>query len=277
MRRRRGSCGTLAPGLDAECNDHVAPWATSLSPADFHPPKPCVNSWQISAERFITQSVWGRHLPVDDLRRVIESAREIRVSTGNYLVHAGDTADHWVGLMDGLVVQRVMNADGKPAVLTATCAPNWFGEGTLLKKVRWQYDAIARRETRAVLVPVKTFTWLSDNSLAFNQFLVRMVNARLGHYMGLLANERLSTTDQKVANVLASLFDPDLYPDRPPLLRINQTDLALMSGMSRQRVNVALQRLRDKGLVDITRSSLHILDVEAIRRYHGDMDDPAAA
>ncbi len=223
-----------------------------------------------SPEVFVTQSAWGKRLAPDELERVVTSVREVRVAAGHYVVREGDMAEHWVGLMDGLVVQRVINADGKPAMLTATCAPNWFGEGTLLKKIRWQYDAIARHETRAVLVPISTFTWLSDTNLAFNQFLFGLANARLAHYMSLLSNERLARTETRVANVLASLLDPDLYPHRPLLLRINQTDLALMSGMSRQRVNVALQKLREDGLVEISRAGLRVLNIGAIRNYRSD-------
>jgi hypothetical protein len=58
--------------------------------------------------------------------------------------------------------------------------------------------------------------------------------------MGLLANERLTSAPQRIAHVIASLYDPDLYPDRPALLAISQADFALLSGMSQQHANAAL-------------------------------------
>jgi len=216
---------------------------------------------------FIEESAWGKRLDAVQLEKVISSSRELAVRTGEYVVHTGELAEYWIGLFDGLVVQQVSNKDGKPAALTAACSGTWFGEGTLMKRGRWQYDAIARRDSRVVLVPYTTFQWLCDTSLAFNQFVARLLNERLSHYMGLLATERLTAPEPRVAHVLASLFDPDLYPRRPRLLRMAQADIALLCGMSRQRTNAALQGLQAAGLVELGRSGITVLDVERLRDY----------
>jgi len=216
---------------------------------------------------FIRTSAWGQALGDKELGVVIGSAREARFKEGEAVVRLGDVASHWVGLIDGLVVQQVVGHEGKLAALTAAFSGVWFGEGTLMREGRWQYDAMARRETRAALVPIDTFRWLMGCSLSFNQFIARLLNDRLGHYMGLLANERLTNAEARLAHMLASLFDPHLYPHRPPLLRINQSDIALLAGMSRQRANGALQSLEAAGLVAIERHGLRVLDVEGLASY----------
>ena len=221
----------------------------------------------ISVSDFIGHSAWGKKLGADQLARVRSAARAIDVQKDDYLVRAGDQAEHWVGLMDGLVVQQVTNEAGRVTVLTVGCPGTWFGEGTLMKHGRWQYDAVARRETHAVLIPYATFHWLGDTSLAFNQFIARLLNERLSHYMGLLASERLTQVDQRMARILASLFDPDLYPGRARLLRMNQSDIALLAGMSRQRANEALQKLQDEGLVEVARYGVRVMNLEALRTY----------
>jgi CRP/FNR family transcriptional regulator, cyclic AMP receptor protein len=91
---------------------------------------------------------------------VLAGAREAVVPKGACVVRAGDRADHWVGLMDGIVVQMVVSGDGEATVLTAAGAGAWFGEGTLMKRGRWGYDAIARKEAKVALVPASTFRWL---------------------------------------------------------------------------------------------------------------------
>ncbi len=219
------------------------------------------------ARALITRSAWGRRLEPVQLERVLESAYSQHVRNNGYIVRSGDLATHWVGFVDGLAVQQVINEAGKLAVLTAACAGTWFGEGTLMKRGRWQYDAVAKRDSQVVLIPQATFQWLLETSLPFNQFIARLLNERLSHYMGLLANERLTNAEQRIAHVIASLFDSDLYPTRPALLRMSQSDIALLSGMSRQRTNVALQQLQEEGLVKLGRSGVQILDVGALRAY----------
>lgn len=216
---------------------------------------------------FIRESTWGRRLGAAQLHQVVAAASADVVPREGHLVRAGEPARHWVGIEDGLVVQQVCNESGKPTALTAACAGTWFGEGTLMKRGCWQYDAIAKRESRVVLIPLATFDWLRGESLPFNQFIARLLNERLSHYMGLLANERLTHPDQRIAHVLASLFDPDLYPSRPSLLRLSQADFALLAGMSRQRTNAALQRLQEAGLVQLRRAGLEVPDVQALRAY----------
>ena len=218
---------------------------------------------------FIGSSAWGRRLAPQDLDRVVAAAREVRYKPGELLVRTGDAAQWWYGVDQGLAVHQVLSEQGRPAVLTATCTGTWFGEGTVLKGGCWQYDAVARRETVAVLVPRETFMWLRDTNLAFNQFICQLLNARMSYFMGLLATERLTRSDERMARVLAALFDRDLFPNRPPLLRINQSDMGLMAGMSRQRGNMALQRLREVGLIEITRSGVHVLDVSGLKDYQG--------
>jgi CRP/FNR family transcriptional regulator, cyclic AMP receptor protein len=216
---------------------------------------------------FVRESAWGRRLDPEQLQRVLADARAVEIEKGGYLVRAGDVAEYWVGFVGGLAVQQVSNEAGKCAVLAASCAGTWFGEGTLMKRGRWQYDAIARRRSQAVYIPYATFRWLLDNSLPFNQFVARLLNERLSHYMGLLANERLTNAQQRIAHVIASLYDPDLYPDRPAMLTISQADIALLSGMSRQRANSALNQLQDEGLLTVGRQGVRVTDLDGLRHY----------
>lgn len=219
------------------------------------------------AATFIGGSAWGQHLEPRDLTRVLATVRLADVPAGHCVIHAGDSAEYWIGLVSGLVVQQVSSESGRLATLTCVGPGAWFGEGTLMKRGCWQYDALARQHCRVVLVPRSVFDWLMETNLTFNRFLARLLNERLSHYMGLLANERLTSSAQRLAHVLASLYDPDLYPNRPAMLPMSQSDFALLSGMSRQHANAALQKLQAEGLVEVGRSGVTVLDVAALRRY----------
>ncbi|MGM9485499.1 Crp/Fnr family transcriptional regulator [Roseateles sp. NT4] len=215
---------------------------------------------------FIRTSPWGRTLATGDLELVLSAAIERTYFPGESVVSTGGEASYWVGIMDGLVVQKVVSEKGEETALTAACSGTWFGEGTLMKQGHWRYDAVVQREARVALIPLHIFQWLLDSSLAFNQFVARLLNARLGHFMELLAIGRLPSIDARVAHTLASLFDPYLYPGRANLLPFSQSEIGLLAGVSRQRANAALKQLDADGLIEARRQGILVIDVEGLRR-----------
>ncbi|MEP7102952.1 MAG: helix-turn-helix domain-containing protein, partial [Burkholderiales bacterium] len=50
------------------------------------------------------------------------------------------------------------------------------------------------------------------------------------------------------------------------LLRITQQELGYLIGLSRQRINEALNSLQDKGLIRIEYGGVSVLDLEGLRR-----------
>ena len=63
----------------------------------------------------------------------------------------------------------------------------------------------------------------------------------------------------------ATLFNPTLYPGVGEVLRITQQELAYLVGLSRQRVNVALNTLQEQGAIRIEYGGMRVLDLAALR------------
>ena len=70
-----------------------------------------------------------------------------------------------------------------------------------------------------------------------------------------------------MARSLAALFHPVLYPGVGSLLRITQQELGYLVGLSRQRVNEALKRLDESGVIQVEYGGVRVLDLERLRRY----------
>jgi CRP/FNR family cyclic AMP-dependent transcriptional regulator len=128
---------------------------------------------------------------------------------------------------------------------------------------------IALRDTRAAFMPRSTFEALRATSLPFNHYLQNLLNARLGLFIGLLEYDRLLGADARVARCLASLFNPDLYPEPGPFIDLQQGEIGLLSGVSRQRANAALQRLQAEGLIRIEHRGVTVLDLPGLRCFAG--------
>ncbi|HEX5390689.1 MAG TPA: Crp/Fnr family transcriptional regulator [Burkholderiaceae bacterium] len=184
---------------------------------------------------------------------------------GDYICRVGRPVTYWFGLIDGLL--KMSNDDSQGPVITFTgVAPGgWFGEGTALKREKYRYNIQALRKSVVAGVPVDSFHWLLDNSIAFNRFVMRQLNERLGQFIAAREIDRISNPDVRVARSLAALFNPELYPGVGHMLRITQQELAYLVGLSRQRVNEALSLLQASGAIRVEYGGVRVLDLHALR------------
>jgi CRP-like cAMP-binding protein len=71
----------------------------------------------------------------------------------------------------------------------------------------------------------------------------------------------------RVARNLAALFNPVLFPGVGEVLRITQQELAYLVGLSRQRVNVALNALQQAQWIRLEYGGVRVLNLAALRSH----------
>jgi CRP/FNR family cyclic AMP-dependent transcriptional regulator len=184
---------------------------------------------------------------------------------GDLVCRVGRPVTYWFGLIDGLLKMSTENADGSTITFTGVAPGGWFGEGTALKREPYRYNIQALRGSVVAGLPVDTFHWLLDHSIAFNRFVMNQLNERLGQFIAAREIDRLGNPDIRVARSLAALFNPVLYPRVGHALRITQQELAYLVGLSRQRVNEALTRLQAQGAIRVEYGGVRVLDLQALR------------
>lgn len=224
----------------------------------------------------VRRSQWAARLSSPDLEHVLGGMQERRFARGACIAGAGQPVEHWMALIDGFAKMSVTSEGGRVSTLTGVSAGVWFGEGSLIKHEARRYDVFALRPTRVALMPRRTFEWLRETSIPFNHYLQELLNARLSLFIGALAHERLLDTDARVAHCLASLFNSELYPDAPRHLQVGQIEIGLLANVSRQRANVALQRLQALGLIRLERRGLTVLDLAGLDGFQAACSDTPA-
>lgn len=220
-------------------------------------------------EGLVRNSLWAATLPADELDRVMGETRERHVPAGGYAMRCGEPAEHWIGVIEGLVKMSITQEDGRQSILTGCTAGGWAGEGSLLAPGRWRYDGIAVRGCRLACVPRATFERLLHTHLAFNHFLLSHLNARLSMFIGLVEFDRLLGPEARVARCIASLFDPRLYPRATPFVQLSQEEIGLLAAISRQRAHEALHVLQREGLLRVDFRGVTVLDLQRLRGYSG--------
>lgn len=220
-----------------------------------------------SCAELLRASIWAESLTEAELRQVGSEMIERLVPAGGFLSRKDEPVEHWIGVIDGLLKLSCMSAEGKTVTLAGIPGGAWFGEGSMLKSEPRRYDVVALRETRVALMTRVTFNRLLDSSIPFNRFLLIHLNERLAHFIAMVEYDRMLDPDGRVARCLAALFNPYLYPGVHPQLQISQEEIGLLSGVSRQRANQALQVLEKQGLLRVEYGGITVLDPEGLGRF----------
>ena len=217
----------------------------------------------------VLSAPWATALS-EELRRRVVAETVVRISpSGAFVCRKGDRAEHWIGIVSGLVKVSSVSPEGKSTTFIGVPSGGWFGEGALLKNETRRYDAIALRSSVVAYMPRNTFFLLLDTNVHFNRFLLIQLNERLGQFVAMVEHQRFLRPDARVAAELAALFNPVLYPGNQSTLPISQEELGTLLGLSRQRVNSALHRLERAGLLSVEYGGVTVKDVQGLREYAG--------
>ena len=221
----------------------------------------------ISEDYLVKIAFWASDLTADERARACKGITEKTLTKGSYLCHRGDRVEYWMGLVSGLLRLGTVTNMGKAVTMAGLPPGEWFGEGSVLKNEPRRYDLLALRECRVALMQRVTFLWLFENSVAFNRFLVRQFNERLGQFIGLVENDRALEAPARLARGIAWLLNPVLNPGAGDYLAINQEEIGLLSGLSRQAANRALQVLEKRGLITIEHGGIRVRDRDGLQTF----------
>ena len=210
---------------------------------------------------------WLRVLEGADLQRAQTALRIAPAQTGDRICRFGRPPTFWFGVVDGLLKMSNDTPSGGTITYMGLPPGAWFGEGTLIKREPYRYNIEALRRSTVAGLPIEDFHALLDRSIPFNRYLMNQLNERLGHFIAAREIDRQDDPDSRVAGSLAQLFNPVLYPGVGGLLRITQQELGYLVGLSRQRVNQALNTLAAQGLIGIEYGGVRVRDLAALRTF----------
>jgi CRP-like cAMP-binding protein len=214
--------------------------------------------------RLFATCAWFRAIAAEHQAMVLASAYAEHLEGGAWIARRQEPSDYWIGVHSGLIKLAIYNASGRSCTLSGVPPGGWFGEGSVVKRELRKYDVAAIQPSLAMFVPSETFHALLDSSLPFTGFVIRQLNNRMGEFIASIQNSRLLDVDARVAQSLAQLFNPDLYPDTGRTLAISQEEVGLLAGVSRQRINQALQNLEKLQILRLSYNQIDVLDLERL-------------
>ena len=185
---------------------------------------------------------------------------------GAWIARRNAPSDHWLGVHSGLLKLAIYNESGRSCTFSGDTRGGWFGEGSVIKRELRKYDVVAIQPSLVMLVPAATFHALLAASLPFSHFVISQLNDRMGEFIASIQNHRLLDADARGA-VAGAVVQSAAVSVHRPTLTISQEELGYLTGLSRQRVNQALQALTDQGVLALAYNQIKVLDLDRLRRY----------
>jgi CRP/FNR family transcriptional regulator, cyclic AMP receptor protein len=201
-------------------------------------------------------------VPADVVRQLLQVARRRTFRRGEVVIHQNDPADSLHLIVKGRFSVRVTTPLGEPATVAVLVAGDMFGEMALLgeKSVRSAtVEALEQAETLCIYEG--DFARLRNEHPVVNKVVitflineVRVMNERLLEAYYVPAERRVLRRVGELAGV---------YPEAPDgtvEIRLTQEIIAGMAGTSRATVNAVLGDAQTRGLVELRRGSVRVLD-----------------
>ncbi|MCU1297418.1 MAG: transcriptional regulator, Crp/Fnr family [Acidobacteriaceae bacterium] len=171
------------------------------------------------------------------------SSAAVTFRKGETIFSQGDPSDAIFYLESGLVKLTVNSPQGREAVLALFSAPALFGhEAVQVPTPLRSTNAFAKSEIRAIRINGPPLLRLILEDGASGNILVRSLLGLIAQLQEDFADQLLYRGGQRLTRLLASL--QELHGSGSPAPQISQEELGSMIGLTRQRVNKLLRRIR---------------------------------
>ncbi|SEM52998.1 Crp-like helix-turn-helix domain-containing protein [Syntrophus gentianae] len=188
---------------------------------------------------------------------------------GGILFRKGDKGSAFFIIIKGLVKISVSSKLGDEVTLALLRNGDFFGEMALLDEQPRSADAVALEDSLLyVLDRNDFFPFLFKNENAVRSIL-RALSLRLRRADDLFTEISFLTVPARLAKRLVELAEPLESQRSEPKeykIRMSQRELASMLGVTRESINKELKILKDKGLVETSRNSILIRDIDRLKR-----------
>ena len=205
-----------------------------------------------------------------DLRALASRGKMRSYRAGATIFREGAPGDSLHIIVEGTVRVAVLSLSGEEATVAMLGPGEFVGDLALLDGRPRSASAIASQATKTLVVRRDDFRrWLADRPSAALA-LLEALSLRVRRTDEALADIAFLDLPRRLAKRLLALArDQQAMQTRKartaPRLRITQSELASMLGVSRESVNKQLNVFARQGWIKLGRGSLALLDPEALR------------
>lgn len=209
--------------------------------------------------RTLQEDVNLRHASPEALDRLAQNARRVAYEKGDYVFDAGDPADYYYLVESGRVVLAKESPSGKVFTFMIALRGRPLNAITCFKSGVRFFSARVAEKAVLIAIPCHVFkAWVLDNPDVVAGILTTMGNLLDGAYTRIL-DIIDESAEKRVLNSLVML-SARVGTELP----LTNNDVAEMTGVSRETAARVISRLQEGGLLEKSRGSIRILNLEQL-------------
>jgi len=204
-----------------------------------------------------------RDAPPECLERLGRETQLLQAPAGTRLFDEQARCTAFPLVLDGAIRVSKISAQGRE-ILLYRVAPGEscvLTSGCLLGHIDYAATGIAESAVTLIAVPLPLFELLLARHEPFRRHVFELFGARLADLMLLVEEVAFHRLDQRLAALLLA---------RGPVLRTTHQALADELGSVREMVSRLLGSFAGRGLVQLAREHIDVIDEDGLRRLAGD-------
>jgi CRP/FNR family transcriptional regulator, cyclic AMP receptor protein len=218
-------------------------------------------------ESLLRGSFIFRDLPPDLLHRLASVTQVLRVPAGALLFQQGDEGDSLYAVVDGLIRISVSGQGGRELIIGLFEPGDLFGEIALLDGLPRTASAESETDSTVLVIHRTPFLALLEQEPALARHVLELLCERLrestehlGEYAFLSVRCRLAKKLQALAIGHGHHEGNGIRID----LKLSQTDIGQMLGVTREAVNKQLKAWSVQGLIALDHGAITVLDMPGL-------------
>jgi len=229
--------------------------------------KPAADISPDEKARLIGRSFVFRDLDPDLLLRVARLSHVRRLDKGRLLFQQGDEGDALFGVVSGLIRISVVGLGGRELTLGLMEPGDVFGEIALLDALPRTASASAVTDSQLLVIRRPLFLTLVEEEPRLARHLIELLCERLRENTDRLGEFAFLSLRARLAKKLEALAIAHGHPCETGVriaLKLSQTDLAQMLGVTREAVNKQLRSWQRMGILQLSGGYITVINMDRL-------------
>jgi len=207
-------------------------------------------------------------LKEEDLKRIRAVASLRQIGKKEILFGEGEEAKGFYVILSGKVKLYKISPDGKEQILHIVSAPDAFAEAALFLEGSYPAFAEALADSQLLFFPKRDFIQLIERNPQLSINMIVSLSHFLRRFASLIEELSLKEVSSRVAKYLIDLSLKSAKEGKNPKevdLDLSKNQLASKLGTISETLSRTLTKMKAKGIIDVKRNKILILNQEALR------------
>ncbi len=203
----------------------------------------------------------------DDLKKIRAVASLKHLAKKEILFSDGESTKGFYVLLSGKVKLFKVSSEGKEQILHVVSAPDAFAEAALFLEGSYPAYAETLADSQLLFFPKRDFIQLIERNPRLSVNMIISLSQYLKKFTALIEELSLKEVSARIAKYLVDLslrLSKEGKNPKAVELDLSKTQLALKLGTISETLSRTLAKMKNKGIIDVQKSKIHILDREAL-------------